>query len=368
MVARALPLLSLRGGQAIARAADRDRSRLRTRDRPNLYMIAALVHNGRTPEARVIFNAAPRRNLVSWNSMIAAYARNGQMLEAREMIDRLPQQDVVSCNLVMHGIEEANEIFGRSDRRGQGDPGTLILRDFSLWIDAGAKLHSVDSSYSIFRGWKSFAGRPVLDRVPHNGTVAWNSLIQGVIWHRSIGCPSETLRATSLGLALADLLANAPRGLLPVLPDRSHARAKPRVVEHDDQRARPRVAEMDLEGARPDWLGFSEALDSCSSVAGTAHAAAVEMRLEYAYEPANDFYELVLGSSFNAEEVAASASECSYATLASASQIVSAYERIRVTGFTVSKDYGYAAIGGNVKHSPGKVSARVFGSTPTGPG
>ncbi|EFJ29381.1 hypothetical protein SELMODRAFT_410257 [Selaginella moellendorffii] len=84
---------------------------------------------------------------------------------------------------------------------------------------------------------------------------------------------------------------------------------------------------MDLEGARPDWLGFSEALDSCSSVAGTAHAAAVEMRLEYAYEPANDFYELVLGSSFNAEEVAASASECSYATLASASQVRTAYRR-----------------------------------------
>ncbi|XP_038721775.1 pentatricopeptide repeat-containing protein At2g35030, mitochondrial isoform X1 [Tripterygium wilfordii] len=80
-------------------------------------MVTGLASSGRIQEAREVFEMMPERNIVAWTAMVTGLARNGRIQEAREVFEMMPERDVFSWNAMVTGltrngrIEEAREVF-----------------------------------------------------------------------------------------------------------------------------------------------------------------------------------------------------------------------------------------------------------------
>ncbi|CAN1772897.1 Pentatricopeptide repeat-containing protein At2g20540 [Linum perenne] len=60
--------------------------------------------------ARQLFDLAPERDVVLWNTMISGYIEVGDMVRARELFNKMSRRDVISWNTVLNGYANNGDI------------------------------------------------------------------------------------------------------------------------------------------------------------------------------------------------------------------------------------------------------------------
>ncbi|XP_030533829.1 pentatricopeptide repeat-containing protein At4g18840-like [Rhodamnia argentea] len=133
----------------------------------DLFVRNALIHMysvfRKAGSARLVFDAGPVLDLVSWNSMIDGHVKNGEVDVARELFDEMTERDVFSWNSMIAGyvargdMGEAQWLFDR-----------MPLRDIVSWncmIDGCARIGNVSEARRFF------------DSMPFRNVVSWNTLL-----------------------------------------------------------------------------------------------------------------------------------------------------------------------------------------------
>ncbi|KAJ6836017.1 pentatricopeptide repeat-containing protein, chloroplastic [Iris pallida] len=134
-------------------------------------MIDGYVKSGELSRARGLFDGMgdEERNVVTWNSMLGGYTSRGEdgIDDGRELFDRIPEQDPVSWNLMIGGyakcrrLDEAEDLFGRM-------PGKDVVSWANL-IAGYAEVGRIGSARRLF------------DEMPSRDVVAWNVMITGYV-------------------------------------------------------------------------------------------------------------------------------------------------------------------------------------------
>ncbi|XP_039138119.1 pentatricopeptide repeat-containing protein At1g20230 [Dioscorea cayenensis subsp. rotundata] len=96
------------------------------------FVHSSLIHMyltcNRIPDARLLFDAMPHRNLVSWSSMISGYAKLGRVHDARHMFDQMRHSGLepnsITWNGMITGFNHSScfldSLFVFSDMHSQG--------------------------------------------------------------------------------------------------------------------------------------------------------------------------------------------------------------------------------------------------------
>nr|XP_017217384.1 PREDICTED: pentatricopeptide repeat-containing protein At1g31430 [Daucus carota subsp. sativus] len=61
-------------------------------------------------EARRIFDAMPRKNVICWTSMVSGYVNCGQLDEAKDLFERSPIKDIVLWTAMINGFVQFNRV------------------------------------------------------------------------------------------------------------------------------------------------------------------------------------------------------------------------------------------------------------------
>ncbi|KAM0938698.1 putative tetratricopeptide-like helical domain superfamily, DYW domain-containing protein [Dioscorea sansibarensis] len=82
------------------------------------FVNSSLIHMylkcNRIPDARLLFDAMPHRNLVSWSSMIAGYAKLGYVHDARHMFDQMRHSGLEPNSVTWNAAGDVeNVVFGK---------------------------------------------------------------------------------------------------------------------------------------------------------------------------------------------------------------------------------------------------------------
>ncbi|EFJ15804.1 hypothetical protein SELMODRAFT_31620, partial [Selaginella moellendorffii] len=135
------------------------------------------ARSGDPERAKEIFDAMPRKDVISWNATVSAYAQNGHSAEAMVLFDRMPQHDVVSWNAMITSFgdgfdpESGFRIFAEMEERN--------LVSWNAILEAHTKSGHLSQSISIF------------DRMPQRSVISWNLMIAANTRH---GNPDEAER------------------------------------------------------------------------------------------------------------------------------------------------------------------------------
>ncbi|WOK98085.1 hypothetical protein Cni_G06795 [Canna indica] len=128
--------------------------------------IAAYARNGDLRSALKVFDAMPRPNTVSWNSLLAGYARKPRRLaEALSLFARIPRPDVVSyntllsCHLLNADLRGARRLFD-----------AMPLRDVASWNTLLSGLARVGAMDEV---------RQLFSEMPQKNPVSWNAIVSG---------------------------------------------------------------------------------------------------------------------------------------------------------------------------------------------
>ncbi|XP_052133860.1 pentatricopeptide repeat-containing protein At3g02330, mitochondrial [Oryza glaberrima] len=104
--------------------------------------------------ARRVFDAMPRRDTVSWNTMLTAYSHAGDISTAVALFDGMPDPDVVSWNALVSGycqrgmFQESVDLFVEMARRGVSPDRTtfaVLLKSCSALeeLSLGVQVHAL---------------------------------------------------------------------------------------------------------------------------------------------------------------------------------------------------------------------------------
>ncbi|RZS18297.1 hypothetical protein BHM03_00050538 [Ensete ventricosum] len=128
--------------------------------------VAAYVRNGDLRSALKVFNAMPRRNTVSWNSLLAGYSKkHGRLDEALRLFARIPRPDVVSyntllsCHLLNADLRGARRLFD-----------AMTLKDVASWntmLSGFSRIGAMDEARQLFSA------------MPQKNNVSWNVIVSG---------------------------------------------------------------------------------------------------------------------------------------------------------------------------------------------
>jgi pentatricopeptide repeat protein len=135
----------------------------------DLFVRNSLIHLysvcGRIGDARMVFDAGPDLDLVSWNTMIDGYVKNREVGVARELFDDMceSERDVFSWNSMIAGyvgigdMKAAKSLF---ERMTCGD-----VVSWNCMIDGYARIGNVSVAREFF------------DRMPLQNVVSWNIML-----------------------------------------------------------------------------------------------------------------------------------------------------------------------------------------------
>ncbi|KAL8152249.1 hypothetical protein V2J09_010009 [Rumex salicifolius] len=125
------------------------------------------MRNGQCKLAVDVFNAMPRRNQVSYNSMISGYTGNGNLTLARKVFDEMPDRDLVSWNLLLNGyvknkdLGAARQLFNRMPERD--------VVSWNTMLSGYARNGYVDEARQMF------------DRMPNKNSISWNGILAAYV-------------------------------------------------------------------------------------------------------------------------------------------------------------------------------------------
>ncbi|CAM0902956.1 unnamed protein product [Alopecurus aequalis] len=179
-----------------ARAPGMIASRVLVRDNQR---ITALARAGDLAAARRVFEAMPRRDVVSWNALLTALWRGGRDLPAaRRLFDDMPSRNVISWNSVVAGclahgdLAAASAYFACTPRRNVASWNAMLagLVRLGCMEDARRLFGEMPErnvvSYTtmvdgLARRGEVARAREVFDEMPERNLVSWAAMISGYV-------------------------------------------------------------------------------------------------------------------------------------------------------------------------------------------
>ncbi|KAH7420315.1 hypothetical protein KP509_13G001600 [Ceratopteris richardii] len=142
---------------------------------PDIVLNTAFLNmyrkNGSLRDARTLFDNLPQRNLVSWNVMLATYAENGSPGEALALLGQMYLQQVkpdgITFITILNTCSEPAMLIN----------GEIIFDGVVKWsMESDALVGS--SLLSMYGKCAAlYEARALLERMPDNNMVAWNSML-----------------------------------------------------------------------------------------------------------------------------------------------------------------------------------------------
>ncbi|XP_024520320.1 pentatricopeptide repeat-containing protein At4g21065 isoform X1 [Selaginella moellendorffii] len=126
-------------------------------------------------EAKLVFDAMRRRDIVSWNAMIAAYAQNGYNRQAVEIFDELERQGGVMPDRVTF-ISTLDACAGLDEEEGlaRGRDVHSKINEFRLDVDGSLATTLVN----MYGRCGSFAeAKAIFDKMKRRDLICWNSML-----------------------------------------------------------------------------------------------------------------------------------------------------------------------------------------------
>ncbi|XP_020174591.1 pentatricopeptide repeat-containing protein At3g22150, chloroplastic [Aegilops tauschii subsp. strangulata] len=142
----------------------------------NLYASCARYRHGRVDVVRRLFDAMPKKNVVSWNTLFGWYVKTGRPDEALEMFVRMLEDGVRPTPVSFVNVFPA---------AGSGDPSWPFLL-YGLVIKHGVEyvndLFVVSSAIGMFSEIGDMrSARIVFDRAAKKNIEVWNTMITGYV-------------------------------------------------------------------------------------------------------------------------------------------------------------------------------------------
>ncbi|XP_078436311.1 pentatricopeptide repeat-containing protein At4g18840-like [Wolffia australiana] len=113
--------------------------------------------------ARLVFDTASAKDIVSWNALLSGFLRCGLVLDARKLFDEMPERGIVSWNAMINGYADAGELQAARELF-DGMP----ERDSESW-------NTMISGYA--RGRRLGEARELFRRMPERNAVSWSTMI-----------------------------------------------------------------------------------------------------------------------------------------------------------------------------------------------
>lgn len=142
-------------------------------------LIAGLMRNGMTDNARALFDGMSHRDLFSWSSMIAGYSQNEQPELALDLFHEMVNTGVKANEITMVSVLSAIASLGRLNEGRRAHEyicdNSLAMNDnlSAAVIDMYAKCGSIDNACKVFNQIRDKA----FDVSP------WNAIIGGLAMH-----------------------------------------------------------------------------------------------------------------------------------------------------------------------------------------
>lgn len=176
---------------------------------------------GSTVDAQQVFEALPRRNVVSWNALIAAYAQLNEAEKAFELYEQMQHRGVLATEITLMCVLQACGSAGGLD----------VCRQIHRKIGSAKKVLSIVLANTLIHAYGRCASmvdaQHVFEEMEEPNVISWNALISG---YARQGNNAASLQAYDA----MQLVGIKPNGLtfLSVLSACSHAGLVHRGIEY----------------------------------------------------------------------------------------------------------------------------------------
>ncbi|KAK6911392.1 E motif [Dillenia turbinata] len=140
-------------------------------------MIAGYSKVGELELAHKFLDEMPCRDLVSWNSLLAGYAQRGDYMMVRKLFndmvsenfkpDKMTMVSLISATAEVGGLDKGRSIHGQVIRMGMATDAFLC----SALIEMYCKCGSIESALAVFKG------------VTEKDVTLWTTMIRGLAFH-----------------------------------------------------------------------------------------------------------------------------------------------------------------------------------------
>ncbi|KAL6851617.1 hypothetical protein ACP4OV_020181 [Aristida adscensionis] len=134
--------------------------------------IRELARLGRVGEAREVFDAMPRRDIIAWNSMIFAYCDNGMPDEARSLADSISGGNLRTGTILLSGYSRAGRV--RDARRVFDEMPTRNTVAWNAMVNCYVKNGDINLARRLF------------DAMPSRDVTSWNTMLTGYCHSRQM--------------------------------------------------------------------------------------------------------------------------------------------------------------------------------------
>ncbi|KAL6620563.1 hypothetical protein ACP70R_035702 [Stipagrostis hirtigluma subsp. patula] len=116
--------------------------------RTGTILLSGYSRLGRVRDARRVFDEMPARNTVAWNAMVNCYVKNGDINLARRLFDVMPSRDVTSWNTMLTGYCHSQQMVDARNLFEQMPERNLV--SWTLMISGYVLIEQHGKAWGIF--------------------------------------------------------------------------------------------------------------------------------------------------------------------------------------------------------------------------
>ncbi|XP_024979814.1 pentatricopeptide repeat-containing protein At4g39530 [Cynara cardunculus var. scolymus] len=128
---------------------------------------------GKVEDARLVFDALPIKNAVTWTTIITGYARVGKSEVSLQLLSQMKQSDVVPDKYVLSSVLSACSVVGFFEG-GKQIHGFVLRREAAMDISVSNALVDL-----YIKCGKVRTGRMIFNRMPVKNVISWTTMISG---------------------------------------------------------------------------------------------------------------------------------------------------------------------------------------------
>ncbi|KAG8069772.1 hypothetical protein GUJ93_ZPchr0006g41435 [Zizania palustris] len=117
--------------------------------RTGAILLSGYARLGRVLDARRVFDEMLERNTVAWNAMISCYAQNGDITMARRLFDAMPSRDITSWNSMLTGYCHSLQMVDASNLFEKMPERNLV--SWTVMISGYSRTENHGKAWDMFR-------------------------------------------------------------------------------------------------------------------------------------------------------------------------------------------------------------------------